>query len=110
MGITLTEKAIKKVKDIQEEQKITNTALRLGLKGGGCAGFRYEAFFDSEPATEKDTVFTFGDQVVLVDEMSLQYLDGVTVDYVDNGLMGSGFQFLNPSAKSTCGCGASFSA
>lgn len=110
MAVTLTENALKKIKQIQEEQEICDVPLRLGLKGGGCAGFRYEAFFETKPPREDDTVLVFDGQTVLIDEMSMQYLDGVTVDYVDNGLHGSGFQFQNPGAKSTCGCGASFSA
>lgn len=110
MAITLTENALKKIKQIQEDQQISDTPLRLGLKGGGCAGFRYEAFFETKAPSEEDTVLDFGGQKVFVDDMSLQYLDGVTVDYIDNGLNGSGFQFINPGAKSTCGCGASFSA
>jgi iron-sulfur cluster insertion protein len=109
MGIILTENARNKIKDIQVQNQLETLPLRLLLKGGGCSGFKYDAYFEENPITETDTVFDCDGQTVIVDMMSLQYLDGTTVDYTDNGLSGAGFQFKTPSAKSTCGCGSSFS-
>ena len=82
-------------------------ALRLRVVGGGCSGFSYDLYFDS--AQDADKVFdSFGVKLV-VDQMSLMYLVGTEVDYVE-GLHGAGFKFQNPNVKATCGCGSSFSA
>jgi iron-sulfur cluster insertion protein len=81
-------------------------ALRLRVVGGGCAGFSYDLYFD-EPA-EVDRQFETAGVRCIVDEMSLMYLVGTEIDYVE-GLQGAGFKFNNPNVKSTCGCGSSFS-
>ena len=110
MAITLTERAVKEVKSILEQQglPIESTYLRLGVKGGGCSGFTYS--LDLTPVKgEHDEEFGQDGVKCLCDPKSLLYMDGTTVDFKD-GVMGRGFVFNNPNASSTCGCGSSFSA
>src|SRR5262249_7667635 len=103
----LTAKAAEKVKEIQVAENIeASYGLRLRVVGGGCSGFAYDLYFDQ--LTEMDRTFDSHGVKLIVDEMSLQYLAGTTVDYVE-GLQGAGFKFVNPNVKSTCGCGSSFS-
>jgi iron-sulfur cluster insertion protein len=106
--LSLTEKAAEKVREIKTAEGIDETyGLRLRVVGGGCSGFSYDLYFDT--LTEADKTFdSFGVKLV-VDQMSLMYLMGTQVDYVE-GLQGAGFKFNNPNVKSTCGCGSSFSA
>ncbi len=106
--ITLTERAAEKVKEIRAEENIEDSyALRLKVMGGGCSGFQYDLYFDQ--VTETDMTFESHGLTLVVDQMSLMYLVGTEVDYVE-GLQGAGFKFNNPNVKSTCGCGSSFSA
>jgi iron-sulfur cluster insertion protein len=103
----LTEKAAEKVRQIQADESIEpGYGLRLRVVGGGCSGFAYDLYFDQ--VTEMDRTFDSHGVKLVVDQMSLQYLAGTTVDYVE-GLQGAGFKFGNPNVKSTCGCGSSFS-
>ena len=103
----LTEKAAEMVKKIQADENIeAGYGLRLRVVGGGCSGFAYDLYFDQ--VTEMDRTFDSHGVKLVVDQMSLQYLAGTTVDYVE-GLQGAGFKFGNPNVKSTCGCGSSFS-
>jgi len=105
--LLITPGAAVKVNEIREAEAIEPTmALRLRVVGGGCAGFSYDLYFD-EPA-EVDRQFSVAGVKCVVDEMSLMYLVGTEVDYVE-GLQGAGFKFNNPNVKSTCGCGSSFS-
>ena len=105
--LRITPGAATKVNEIREAEGIEqNMALRLRVVGGGCAGFSYDLYFD-EPA-EVDRQFDVAGVKCVVDEMSLMYLVGTEVDYVE-GLQGAGFKFQNPNVKSTCGCGSSFS-
>ncbi len=105
--LSLTEKAAEKVKEIQAAENIeASYGLRLRVVGGGCSGFAYDLYFDQ--VTEMDRTFDSHGVKLVVDQMSLQYLAGTTVDYVE-GLQGAGFKFNNPNVKSTCGCGSSFS-
>lgn len=107
MGITLTELAATKVKEIRTAEKIEgDMVLRVKVNGGGCSGFVYDIFFDK--TTDDDIKYNFYDVVVAVDNMSIMYLDGTTIDYVE-GLQGAGFKFNNSAVKATCGCGSSFS-
>lgn len=107
MEINLTELAATKIKEIREAEKLSdNMALRVKIQGGGCAGFSYDLYFD-EPI-DSDVKFNIYDVIVVVDNMSIMYLDGTTIDYVD-GLQGAGFKFNNPRVSSVCGCGSSFS-
>jgi iron-sulfur cluster insertion protein len=104
--VQLTALAADKVKEIRDSENIEpNFALRLRVVGGGCSGFTYDLYFDEITALDKKYE-SHGVQLV-VDQMSLQYLRGTEVDYVE-GLQGAGFKFQNPNVKSTCGCGSSF--
>lgn len=108
MPITMTASAVKKVKEILEMQDPKPSALRLGVRGGGCSGFSYSMAFELEKGA-MDKEYDFDGLKVLVDGVSSMYLDGCEVDYVET-LEASGFKFNNPNVKSTCGCGSSFSA
>ena len=105
--ITVTDIAAEKVKELIEAEGEMDLALRVAVRPGGCSGYSYEMFFDSE--TEADDMSQFyGDIRVVSDPMSAQLLEGATLDFKD-GLMGSGFAIDNPNAQRTCGCGNSFS-
>ncbi len=105
--ITLTETAASKVQELIAAEGDADLALRVAVRPGGCSGFNYEMFFDSEVATD-DLSEAYGDVKVVSDPMSAQLLQGATLDFTD-GLMGSGFAIDNPNAQRTCGCGNSFS-
>jgi len=106
--ITLTDIAIVKVAElIAAEAADEVLALRVSVKPGGCAGFNYDMFFDSEFATD-DVLREFGDVKVVVDTQSAELLNGSTLDFSD-GLQGAGFHITNPNATKSCGCGNSFS-
>lgn len=106
--LLLTDKAADKVKEIREAESLGEQGLRVRVLGGGCSGFTYDLFFEDE-TTDLDQTFESHGIKLYVDMMSYQYLDGTQIDYVE-GLHGAGFKFVNPTAKSTCGCGTSFSA
>ena len=105
--ITLTDSAIIKITDILAEENDPEAKLRIFVQGGGCAGFSYGFMLDKEQ-NEDDFTIPAGSASVLVDSMSLQYLENATVDYVEE-LLGSHFSIKNPQASTTCGCGSSFS-
>ncbi|MBD32214.1 MAG: iron-sulfur cluster insertion protein ErpA [Acidimicrobiaceae bacterium] len=105
--ITVTDIAAEKVKELIEAEGELDLALRVAVRPGGCSGYSYEMFFDSETETDDMSQF-FGDVRVVTDPMSAQLLEGATLDFKD-GLMGSGFAIDNPNAQRTCGCGNSFS-
>ena len=107
MAVTLTEKASNQVKKLMAEQS-QPVFLRMGVKGGGCSGLSYALEFDTEVG-KHDKKFELDGVTVVVDTKSYLYLNGTTLDYVTEGLQG-GFTFVNPQAKSSCGCGTSFSA
>jgi iron-sulfur cluster assembly protein len=105
--IDITEKALKQVKRIKEENNIpSDYALRIGVKGGGCSGLTYQLGFDGE-YKDGDTVIEKDGVKLYVDGKSLFYLTGTILDFSD-GLNGKGFIFNNPNATKTCGCGESF--
>lgn len=104
----MTEKAIKAAKELAEAEGISHTSIRLRVLGGGCAGFRYDMFFE-ETINELDDVSEFDGVKIIVDPLSLQYLENLEIDYIDE-LIGSGFKFNNPNVTGSCGCGSSFSA
>jgi iron-sulfur cluster assembly accessory protein len=105
--VSLSDKAAEKVREIRGEENIEESyALRLKVQGGGCSGFSYDLYFD-QPA-EGDRPFEVKGVKLICDEMSMMYLLGTEIDYVE-GLHGAGFKFNNPNVKSTCGCGSSFS-
>ena len=102
-----TDSAANKVKTLIEEEGNADLKLRVFVSGGGCSGFQYGFTFD-EVTNEDDTVLNKNGVQLLIDPMSLQYLVGAEIDYQD-GLEGAQFVIKNPGAKSTCGCGSSFS-
>ena len=106
--VTLTENAIKEVKRIMETNNMSSGGLRVGVTGGGCAGFTYTLNFDNEINSD-DQVYEVEGVKIIIDVKSSLYLFGTTIDYA-SGLTGGGFKFINPQAKGSCGCGTSFSA
>ena len=106
--IGITEAAVKEVRRIIDEQQLPDaTALRVGVKGGGCSGFSYTLGFDDQVA-ETDQIFEANGVRLVCDPKSFLYLNGTDVDF-EESLMGRGFKFGNPNASKTCGCGESFS-
>ncbi len=105
--VKLTDAAIGKVKEIMSTQDPIPAGLRIGVVGGGCSGFQYSMSFENQSGM-MDKVLRFDDLKVFVDATSAMYLNGCTVDYVET-LEAAGFKFENPTVKSTCGCGSSFS-
>ena len=105
--ITLSESATAKVAELLAQEGNDQLALRVAVRPGGCSGFSYEMFFDSDIA-EDDLRSEFGAVKVVVDPASAQLLTGATLDYSD-GLQGAGFAINNPNATRSCGCGQSFS-
>src|SRR5437764_221685 len=113
MPITITEKAASEVKRIvTEQQGLGNVQdriyLRMRVVGGGCSGFQHKLDLDPAVNEKLDETFEVSGVPVVVDKRSMMYLDGVTVDFHDE-LNRRGFSISNPQAKSTCGCGSSFS-
>lgn len=106
MNISISDRAIAKIKDILAEENNPETKLRIFVKGGGCSGFSYGFTLDTEIA-EDDTTISKDGVDILVDAMSYQYLVGAEINYKDE-LMGASFVINNPNATTTCGCGSSF--
>ena len=105
-AITLTDEAAGKVAELLGGQTdAEGQALRVAVRGGGCSGFQYALAFDR--AKDDDHVFEVGDVSVVVDKVSMQFVFGSEVDYVE-GLQGAGFQVNNPNVVAACGCGSSF--
>src|SRR5689334_11546803 len=104
--VTLTSKAVGKVKEIMTQQNPVPSGLRIGVVGGGCSGFSYSMSFENA-AGVMDKTYDFDGLKVFVDATSAMYLNGCVVDYVET-LEAAGFKFENPNVKSTCGCGSSF--
>ena len=105
--ITLTDTAASKVKDLIEAEGEPNLALRVAVRPGGCSGFSYEMFFDTDVAAD-DNLTDYAGVRVVVDASSAELLQGATLVYKD-GLQGAGFAIENPNAQRSCGCGKSFS-
>ncbi|MGI9229571.1 MAG: iron-sulfur cluster insertion protein ErpA [Gammaproteobacteria bacterium] len=105
--LIFTDAAAEKVKELIEEEANDKLMLRVFISGGGCYGFQYGFTFD-EGTTEGDTVVENEGVKLLIDPMSVQYLTGAEIDYTE-GLEGAQFVIRNPNAKTTCGCGSSFS-
>jgi iron-sulfur cluster assembly protein len=105
--IFVTPSAVEEVKRLIADEKESDLFLRLGVSAGGCSGMSYSMAFDNN-RSPFDREFDFDGLKVRVDLKALMYLSGTTLDY-KGGLMGGGFQFSNPKAKRSCGCGSSFS-
>ena len=105
--VLITAKASDQIREIRSSSGIeAHEALRVRVVGGGCAGFSYDLYFDTPTEVDRKVMISGVD--VIIDEMSLMYLVGTEIDYVEN-LQGAGFKFNNPNTKTTCGCGSSFS-
>jgi iron-sulfur cluster assembly accessory protein len=105
--VTLTDGAAAKVAELLAQEGAEDLSLRVAVRPGGCSGFSYEMFFDTDQAGD-DLVVDYSGVKVVVDPSSAQLLSGATLDYTD-GLQGAGFAIDNPNANRTCGCGQSFS-
>ncbi len=106
-GILLSETALRQVKALQEKQG-QDLCLRVGVRQGGCSGMSYMMDFEQESKiTPQDEVFDYDGFKIVCDRKSLLYLYGLMLDYSD-AMIGGGFQFTNPNASQTCGCGKSF--
>ncbi|WP_372421584.1 iron-sulfur cluster insertion protein ErpA [Salinarimonas chemoclinalis] len=104
-GIELTQRAAERIAEIMKGEP-DGSMLRISVQGGGCSGFQYA--FDVDAARQEDDVLVERDGAgVLIDEMSLQYMDGSVIDFVDD-LIGQSFKIENPQAQASCGCGVSF--
>ena len=108
MAVAMSPVAVNRVKELMTTQKLDSAFLRMGVRGGGCSGMTYDLQFDNE-LRKHDKQFEIDGVKVVVDVKSYLYLNGTTLDYVTQGLTG-GFTFVNPNAKSSCGCGTSFTA
>lgn len=107
--ITITDKAAQAVKRIATEQKLEGKIyLRLRVQGGGCAGFSHKLDLDEAVDEKKDSTYVINGVDVVIDKRSALYVEGVNIDYHDD-LNRHGFSVINPNAKTTCGCGSSFS-
>lgn len=104
--VVLTDRAAKRVSRILAKEP-AGTVLRISVAGGGCSGFQYEYNLVQEKPTGDDIVLSKGDAVVLIDSMSLEFMGGAEIDYVDD-LIGQSFQIKNPNVVAACGCGTSF--
>jgi iron-sulfur cluster assembly accessory protein len=105
-GVTVTDRAARRIQEIMQAEP-AGSMLRISVNGGGCSGFQYA--FDVDQARQDDDLVIEKDGArVLVDSVSLQYMDGSTIDFVDD-LIGQSFQIKNPQATASCGCGTSFS-
>jgi iron-sulfur cluster assembly accessory protein len=105
-AITLTDKATEKINELLSAQEdASDQALRVAVRGGGCSGFQYSLAFDKR--RDDDHVFQHNGVSVVVDKVSMQFVFGSEVDYVD-GLQGAGFAVNNPNVVAACGCGSSF--
>lgn len=105
--ITLTQSAIEKIKKIVDADRILRPILRIKVMGGGCAGFQYDMYFEELNELPTDNVIEQDGVKLIVDPLSMQYIEGSTVDYVIEEFK-EGFKFVNPNVTATCGCGSSF--
>jgi iron-sulfur cluster assembly protein len=104
--IDLTPAAANAVRDLLDKRELEGYALRVFIKGGGCSGYQYGMALDNN-FRDEDIVTDCHDVQVIVDEVSIEYMRGATIDFVED-LMGSGFKVENPNAVASCGCGSSF--
>ena len=104
--ISVSDRAARKIGDILKREP-AGTMLRVSVEGGGCSGFQYKFDMDQAKAGD-DLVITQGESIVIIDPVSVQYLSGSEIDFVDE-LIGASFKIHNPTATASCGCGTSFS-
>lgn len=109
MSITLTPRAAKELRELMASEEKKGAALRVWVQGGGCSGLTYGMALDENEPEEGDQTYQQDGIKIVVDGLSLQYMEGAMVDYVDDP-MGGGFKIENPNATNTCGCGSSFQA
>ncbi len=107
MTITLTDSCVKQIKALRDKQGQPDLNLRLAVDGGGCQGFEYRFEFETKEGPD-DSTFEKDGAAVIIDSISLQFLGGAEIDYIDD-LIGAQFKVINPNAESSCGCGTSFS-
>ena len=107
MSFSITETAVKKTLSLMKKEGVPDSILRIGAKGGGCSGFSYVLKFDKE-TKEDDIMIESNGLIVACDPKSIQYLEGIEIDYETN-LLKAGFKFNNPTARKSCSCGESFS-
>lgn len=105
--ITLTSKAAQELKGLMEQEQKQDAALRVWVAGGGCSGLSYGMALDDNAPEAEDQVFEQDGVKIVIDPLSLNYMTGSSVDYVDD-VLGGGFKIDNPNAVSSCGCGSSF--
>lgn len=104
--VTVTPVAVDKIKGLLAEKELTDYGLRVFVAGGGCSGMQYGMAFENNPR-ENDIITEIDGVQIIVDPISLDYIQGASIDFVDN-LMGGGFRIDNPNAVAACGCGNSF--
>jgi iron-sulfur cluster assembly accessory protein len=107
LPIILTDRAVTELKDLMAGQEKSSSALRVWVAGGGCSGLQYGMALDDGQPEDGDQIFEQEGLKIFVDDLSLKYMEGASVDYVDDTL-GGGFKIENPNAVSSCGCGSSF--
>lgn len=107
--INVTSMAAEKINALLSEENKPSAGLRVFVQGGGCSGFQYGLMIEEGDASDADQTIESNGVRIFVDPISVRYLKGAEVDFVDN-MSGGGFTIKNPNAKSTCGCGSSFSA
>lgn len=107
MPITLSERAAQELRNLMQNQEKENALLRVWVAGGGCSGLSYGMALDDNEPESDDQIYDCNGVRVVVDALSLKYMEGSTVDFLDDP-MGGGFKIDNPNAVSSCGCGSSF--
>lgn len=107
MSIQMTDTAAKRIRMLMDKQGLTDGGLRVGVKGGGCSGLSYTFAWDTQPRAGDEVIDGPENTRLFIDKKSLIYLNNTVLDY-DTSLLSKGFVFQNPNAKSTCGCGSSF--
>lgn len=105
--LNLTDSAVARIREVLSENEVPNLKLRIFVEGGGCSGFQY-GFMIEEQVTDDDFNVDIQDITLLIDPVSAQYIDGITIDFKDD-IEGARFVMKNPNAVTTCGCGSSFS-
>ena len=105
-AVTISDSAVRRIRELEETEDASGTMLRVAVGGGGCSGFQYSFVFD-DACNGDDTVFSRDGVRVVIDDVSLEFLGGSEIDYVEE-LVGAYFTVRNPNAASTCGCGVSF--